>query len=238
MYRVCFLLNSREKATAYQWIYFVSAVISFRIGGSCCFQNCRHNVRQITGNTAPFTFLILQIAFPRHDERGRNTSFIRTAFVFTERSIGNLCPCSSVRREHTTSRIVDFRHFPASQFSVWLGTSTVIGQEHDKRIIQFMILLQVVQQFSDIIIYTMHLRCINGHPVGYFIFFLLCQFVPLPVFPFGELCIRINNSQISHPFASCFTNFIPSFLTIDLREFLNIFFFCLQRPVRSIKCQI
>ena len=81
-------------------------------------------------------------------------------------------------------------------------------------------------------------REVNGHPVGYFIFFLLCQFVPLPVLPFGELCIRINNSQLSHPFASCFTNFIPPFLTIDLREFLNIFFFCLQRPVRSVECQI
>ena len=176
-------------------------MISFRIGDSCCFQDGRHNVRQITGNTAPFTFLILQIAFPRHDERGRNTSFIRTAFVFTERSIGNLCPCSSVRREHATSRIVDFRHFPASQFSVWLGTSTVVGQEHDKRVIQL----------------------------------TFRQFIPFPVFPFGKLCIRFDDSQLGHPFAPCFTNFIPSFLTIDLREFLNIFFFCLQRPVRSVE---
>jgi len=84
----------------------------------------------------------------------------------------------------------------------------------------------------------MHLCCINGHPVGYFIFLLLRQLLPFPVFPFGELCIRIDDSQLGHPFPSRFANFIPSFLTIDLRKFLNVFFFCLQRPVRSVKCQI
>lgn len=63
--RVCFLLNSREKTASYQWIYFVSTVISFRVSGSCRFQNSRHNVRQITGNTTPFTFLFFRLFF--HD---------------------------------------------------------------------------------------------------------------------------------------------------------------------------
>ena len=126
-----FLRNGGEQTGTYQRMNLISTMIGFRICSTCCFQNSRHNIRQISRSSTQIAMPVAQFLVPGKDKRSGYTTFVRTAFVFPERSVRGLRPGSTIGRHIIAGRIINIFLLATSQFQIRFGTSTIVCKEQD-----------------------------------------------------------------------------------------------------------
>ena len=126
-----FLRNGGEQTGTYQRMNLISTMIGFRICSTCCFQNSRHDIRQITRSSTQIAMPVAQFLVPGEDKRSGYTTFIGTAFVFPEWSVRSLRPGSAIGRHIIAGRIINIFLLAASQFQIRFGTSAIVCKEQD-----------------------------------------------------------------------------------------------------------